>query len=126
MADKLISRQALLAFGRATQIKEAVGNWHELDNKAKAAVIRYATNLRRIINNAPAVDAVEVSAEELKFLINDTIAYIWRMEDSGRDKPEFGYDSRKALLEKLKQFGKEHFPEMACSYGERRGENAAD
>ncbi|MBQ9732645.1 MAG: zinc ribbon domain-containing protein [Clostridia bacterium] len=37
-----------------------------------------------------AVDAVEVSADELKHLINDTIAYIWRMEDSGRNKPVFG------------------------------------
>lgn len=75
-----------------------------------------------IIEKAPAVDAVEVSADELKYLINDTIAYIWRMEDSGRDKSEFGYDERKALLEKLKRFKKEHFPEMRCC-AERREEN---
>jgi peptidoglycan hydrolase-like protein with peptidoglycan-binding domain len=63
---------------------------------------------------------VEVTAAELKHLINDTITYIWGLEDSGFDKPEFGYDSRKALLEKLKKFEKEHFPEFACSCGERR------
>ena len=66
------------------------------------------------------IDAVPVTEAELKHLINDTIAYIWRLEDRGCDKPEFGYDSRKALLEKLKQFYKEHFPENGCCCGERK------
>lgn len=63
------------------------------------------------INDMPTVDALEVTEKELRHLINDVIAYIWRLEDRGCDKPEFGYDSRKALLEKLKRFEKEHFPQ---------------
>lgn len=75
---------------------------------------------KEMIELQPAVDAVEVTADELKHLINDTIAYIWRLEERGCDTPEFGYDSRKALLEKLKRFKEEHFPEIACAYGERK------
>lgn len=63
------------------------------------------------INDMPTVNALEVTEKELRHLINDVIAYIWRLEDRGCDKPEFGYDSRKALLEKLKRFEKEHFPQ---------------
>ena len=72
------------------------------------------------VEKAPTIDAVPVTEAELKHLINDTIAYIWRLEDRGCDKPEFGYDSRKALLEKLKQFYKEHFRETGCCCGERK------
>ena len=75
-------------------------------------VLKMAVNA--CLDNAPAVDAIPVNAAELNHLINDTIAYIWRLEERGCDKPEFGYDDRKALLEKLKQFEKEHFPEMEC------------
>ena len=67
--------------------------------------------IRQNIKDMPTVNALEVTAEELRHLINDVIAYVWRLEDRGCDKPEFGYDSRKALLEKLKRFEKEHFPE---------------
>ena len=74
------------------------------------------------LNLLPIVDAIPLTADELRYLINDTIAYIWRLEKRGCDKPEFGYDRRKALLEKLKQFQKEHFPEKVCSCGERRSE----
>lgn len=70
----------------------------------------------RCIEQAPTVDAVPVNHDELNHLINDTIAYIWGMEDRGATAPEYGYDSRKALLEKLKRFEEEHFPENdACS-----------
>lgn len=107
MADELISRDALFkAFERAA--------WYNNADRDEIA--------EEILLQIPAADAVEVSADELKYLINDTIAYIWRMEDSGRDKSEFGYDERKALLEKLKRFKEEHFPEMRCC-GERREEN---
>lgn len=56
--DDLISKSALLAFGGARTIKDAVGNWDELDNKAKAAVLRYALKLKKVILDSPAVDAV--------------------------------------------------------------------
>lgn len=76
----------------------------------------YEQIFRKRVEMAPTVDAIPVSAEEVKHLINDTLAYIWKMESDGRDNLT---DSRKALLEKLKRFEKEHFPEFACSYGER-------
>ena len=77
----------------------------------------YEQIFRKRVEMAPTVDAIPVSADELKHLINDTLAYIWKMESDGRENLTYG---RKKLLEKLKQFEKEHFPEIACSYGERR------
>lgn len=76
-----------------------------------------ANEVHAMINGAPAVDALPVTHAELRHLINDTIDYIWRLEDRGYDTPECGYDSRKALLEKLKQFEREHFPENNCCCG---------
>ena len=70
--------------------------------------------MRAIVAEQPTVVAIPLTAAELNHLINDTIAYIWRLEKRGHDKPEFGYDSRKALLEKLKKFHEEHFPEITC------------
>lgn len=70
-----------------------------------------------LLTYAPRVDAIPVTADELKHLINDTIAYLWRLEERGCNKPEFGYDSRKELLQKLKDFYQEHFPELECSDG---------
>ena len=67
-----------------------------------------------LVSQAPTIDALPVTAAELKHLINDVISYIWGLEDRGEDKPEFGYDSRKALLEKLEKFEKEHFHEAHC------------
>lgn len=72
------------------------------------------------LDHAPTIDAVPVTEAELKHLLNDTITYIWRLEDRGCDKPEFGYDSRKALLEKLKQFYNEHFMRNGCYRGEQK------
>lgn len=60
MDNDLISRSALIEWDNASAIREAVGNWGELDDKAKAAVLRYAQSLKRAIISAPAVDAVEV------------------------------------------------------------------
>lgn len=72
------------------------------------------------VEKQPTIDAVPVTAAELRHLINDTIAYMWDLEDKGIATPLHGYDSRKALLEKLKRFEKEHFPEWECSCGERK------
>ena len=80
------------------------------------ADIFFKMAVNRVLDAAPAAVAITVTKDELNHLINDTIAYIWRLEERGCDKPEFGYDSRKALLEKLEQFRKEHFTEMeSCS-----------
>ena len=54
---------------------------------------------------------IELTEEELSYLINDTIAYIWRIEGtskSEKDLEERGYYSRKALLEKLEATEKEY------------------
>ena len=87
---------------------------------AKEALLGWETDptdeeIEYTIDELPTVDAIPLTADELRYLINDTIAYIWRLEKRGCDKSEFGYDRRKALLEKLKQFQKEHFPEKVCS-----------
>ena len=59
-----------------------------------------------------AVDAVEVTGQEVQFLI-DALYYHVRWMIAGRlDKPECGYDERVALLERLRQFEREHFPDM--------------
>lgn len=117
---RLIDVDKLLEMGRARKIIEVVGNWKELPGYAKSACVRLGVAHKKMILDAPTVHAIPVTADELKHLINDTIAYIWRLEERGCDKPEFGYDSRKLLLEKLKQFEKEHFPEMECCCRERK------
>lgn len=69
-----------------------------------------------IVNTSERINGealLPLTAKELKHLINDTIAYIWKLEDKGLDKDELGYFSRKELLEKLKQFEKENFQELA-------------
>lgn len=90
--DDYISRKALLA---------------EYDR----AHVGHPGGARKLIEEAPAADVLPVNREEMRHLMNDTISYIWGMEDRGATAPEFGYDSRKALLAKLKEFYKEHFPE---------------
>lgn len=55
----LINREELLEFGNKKCIKTAVGNWDELDNKAKAAVLRYAVYLKKVIVNLDEADAIE-------------------------------------------------------------------
>jgi hypothetical protein len=92
------------------------GGFSSLPPKDKARVDELDNCISRLFN-APTVDAVPVSAEELRHLINDTLAYIWKMESDGRENLT---ESRKTLLEKLKRFEKEHFPEIACSCGERK------
>ena len=44
--------------------------------------------------------------QELNHLINDTIAYLWKMEDTGRTEEQFGYFERKDCLEKMQKIRK--------------------
>ena len=44
--------------------------------------------------------------KELRHLINDTIAYLWKMEDTGRTEDHFGYSERKECLEKMEKIMK--------------------
>ena len=85
-------------------------------------VAQYADAVLMQIQQTPAADVLPVTRAELKHLMNDTIAYIWKLEDRGATDPMYGYDSRKALLEKLKKFYAEHFPEMGECGGRMDGE----
>lgn len=71
----------------------------------------------KTMGNSEKVAMLPVTGNELKYLINDTIAYIWKLEDTNQAIPDRGYDSRKELLQKLKQFDKENFPELECACG---------
>ena len=64
-----------------------------------------------IITGRKSQPALPVTEDELRHLINDTIAYIWRLEERGLHDSD-GYISRKALLKKLKQFEQDHFPQL--------------
>lgn len=57
-----------------------------------------------VVEVKPGGILLPLTEEELRFLRNDAIAYIWRMENDGRNKEEFGYFSRKELLRKLDWF----------------------
>jgi hypothetical protein len=64
-----------------------------------------------ILTGRKSQPALPVTEDELRHLINDTIAYIWRLEERGLHNSD-GYISRKALLQKLKQFEQDHFPQL--------------
>lgn len=60
---------------------------------------------------------IELNADELSYLINDVIAYMWKLEDklkTEKDLTDCGYYARKALKEKLQKIEKEEFPPLAC------------
>ena len=57
---RLIDANALLEIGRARKIIEVVGNWKELPGCAKSACVRLGIAHKKMILDAPTVDAVEV------------------------------------------------------------------
>ena len=62
-----------------------------------------------------------ITEKELMHLQNDIIAYMWRLEDKGIADEKHGYFTRKALLEKLQRFEKEHFQHGECpACGEKK------
>ena len=61
MADNdLISRSSLLEIGATRKIIEVVSNWNELPGIAKSACTRLGIAHKKLILDAPAVDAVPV------------------------------------------------------------------
>ena len=110
----------------ADKVRESMYENPHTDSLARRTHIHEHDCFLRAISLAPTIDAVPVTEAELKHLLNDTITYIWRLEDRGCDKPEFGYDSRKALLEKLKQFYKDHFQRNGCYCGEQKDGESND
>lgn len=57
---RLIDADALLGMGRARKIIEVVGNWQELPGCAKSACVRLGVAHKKMILDAPTVDAVKV------------------------------------------------------------------
>lgn len=58
---------------------------------------------------------VELNKKELLILQNDLISYIWKLEDKGLDKNnEYGYQSRKELLDKIKNIYIDNFIDTDC------------
>ena len=78
-----------------------------------------AQPLADVVENKEGQVLVPFTEEELRHLVNDTIAYIWSMEKTKRDKEEFGYFSRKELLKKLEYFLKS-FEKPVCCCDKRR------
>lgn len=59
MAD-LIDRDALLAAGDATKMNVAFEDWNRLDWKTQQHILNFSRAYKRLVESAPAVDAVEV------------------------------------------------------------------
>lgn len=59
MAD-LIDRAALLAAGDATKMNVAFEDWNRLDWKTQQHILNFSRAFKRLVEYAPAVDAVEV------------------------------------------------------------------
>jgi hypothetical protein len=68
---RLIDADKLLEIGRARKIIEVVGNWYELPGCAKSACVRLGIAHKRLILNAPTVDAVEVA--DMKEFAEDVV-----------------------------------------------------
>lgn len=62
---------------------------------------------------------IKLTKDEMSHLINDTIAYIWKIEDTAKSEKDLearGYYTRKALLEKLETIEKKYFKDKGeCS-----------
>ena len=56
----LIDREALLEAGDVTKMDVAFEDWNRLDNATKRHIANYGKAVRRLVEAAPAVDAVEV------------------------------------------------------------------
>lgn len=58
---------------------------------------------------------LSVTHEELLYLMGGLISYIWRQEERELTGPETGYADRKELLERLRQFEAENFPNITTA-----------
>lgn len=97
----LIDSEALLELGKVIPMSKAISDWDELDRNTKIAVLKYAQYVKRLISNAPAVDAVEVvrctECQYMKIKAGLCYCKVWQ-----------GYNG----------MGDEGF----CNYGERRND----
>lgn len=107
MQNDLISRSALLNAGSARKIIEVVGNWNELPLNAKSACTRLGCAHKKLILEAPAVDAVEVVRCKDCKMFSDISPYTGA-------KFDFKYCTKFGNATKETDF---------CSYGERRADD---
>ena len=103
MGNDLISRSDTIKRAKAAEIE--MGSINGIKAVPMGAVIQF-------LEIVPAVDAVEVTAQEIQFLIDAMYHHVRWMLAGGLNKPECGYDERVALSEKLRLFEREHFPDM--------------
>ena len=57
------------------------------------------------------ITTIEITENELNYLINDLITYCFQLKEKGLDKDDtYGYKSRKILIDKLKEIEEKEFP----------------
>ena len=96
-------------------VKNLFNYWGNCGGAPSATVLqkmeKAGYDVMYIITGRKSMPALPVTEDELRHLTNDTIAYIWRLEERGLHDSD-GYVERKALLGKLEQFARDHFPQM--------------
>lgn len=100
MAD-LIDRAALLAAGDATKMNVAFEDWNRLDWKTQQHILNFSRAYKRLVESAPAVDAVEVVRCEAckSFGLHSHKRYGFCSHPNGLMSPK---------------------PDQFCNYGERK------
>lgn len=104
--SNLISKDAL-----EDEIQKLYHKYNPYDS-CELKIVSGIMDVEELVQNFPTVVALVITKEEIRHLINDTISYIDRLEERGMAMPEFGYNSRKVLLDKLKNFRNEHFDDL--------------
>ena len=57
------------------------------------------------------ITTIEITENELNYLINDLIVYCFQLKEKGLDKDDtYGYKSRRVLIDKLKEIEEKEFP----------------
>lgn len=57
------------------------------------------------------ITTIEITENELNYLINDLITYCFQLKEKGLDIDDtYGYKSRRVLIDKLKEIEEKEFP----------------
>ena len=57
------------------------------------------------------ITTIEITENELNYLINDLITYCFQLKEKGLNKDDtYGYKSRRVLIDKLKEIEEKEFP----------------
>ena len=57
------------------------------------------------------ITTIEITENELNYLINDLSTYCFQLKEKGLDKDDtYGYKSRRILIDKLKEIEEKEFP----------------